>query len=117
MISGDDVICAEAEKLFPGATTAVVKHAIDNFSARCLSPRAAADRIEDAARLAMSDRFSLRPYQVDPPFVLMVEMCEPSMAGAAATMPGVSRGGRRSITFRTEDYGELYDVRASSSPS
>jgi D-amino peptidase len=110
MISGDDVICAEAEKLFPGAATAVVKHAIDNFSARCLSPKAAADRIAEAGRVAVSDRQSLRPYQVDPPFVLTVELREPSMAGAAAAMPGVLRDGPRNVTYRTDDYGELYDV-------
>ena len=110
MVSGDDVISAEAEKLFPGVATAVVKHAIDNFSARCLSPKAASDRIAEAARLAVSDRDALRPYQIDPPFVLMVEAREPSMAGAAATMPGVSRDGPRTVSFRTDNFGELYDV-------
>src|SRR6266446_3748366 len=32
MVAGDDVICAEAEKLFEGVSTAVVKYAVDNFS-------------------------------------------------------------------------------------
>ena len=39
LVTGDDVICAEAEKLFVGVRTAVVKYAIDNFSARCLTPQ------------------------------------------------------------------------------
>jgi D-amino peptidase len=108
MVAGDDVICAEAEKLFPGVKTAVVKYAIDNFSARCLSPKASGERIADAARRAVSDRDSLRPYRLEPPFTLRVELREPAQAGAAANVPGVVREGARTVAFRTERYRELY---------
>jgi D-amino peptidase len=108
MITGDDVICTEAEKLFPGVKTAVVKYAIDNFSARCLSPTATGTRIMEAARRAISDRDSLRPYRVDPPFTLRIELREPAQAGSAANIPGVVREGARTVVFRTGRYRELY---------
>jgi D-amino peptidase len=64
LVTGDDVICSEAEKLFPGVKTAVVKYAIDNFSARCLGIKAAGDRIREAARSAVAEHEVLQPYRV-----------------------------------------------------
>jgi D-amino peptidase len=108
MVAGDDVICAEAEKLFGGVKTAVVKYAIDNFSARCLTPKASASRITDAARLAMSDLGSLTAYRLDPPFTLRIELREPAQAGNAANIPGIVREGPRTVAFTTDNYRELY---------
>ncbi len=108
IISGDDVICAEAEKLFPGVKTAVVKYAIDNFSARCLSPRASAERIREAARLALIERETLVPYRIDPPFTVRVTLREPAQAGAAAFVPGVVREGPRTVAFTSADFREVY---------
>jgi D-amino peptidase len=108
LVTGDDVICAEAEKLFAGVKTAVVKYAIDNFSARCLSPRTAAARIADAARLAMTDHEALRPYRLDAPFTLRIELREPAQAGSAANIPRVIREGPRTVAFSSEHYREVY---------
>jgi D-amino peptidase len=109
MIAGDDVICAEADKLFLGVRTAIVKYAIDNFSARCLTPAAAGRRIRDAARTALDERDALRPYVVDPPYTVRVTLKEPAQAGtAAATVPGVVREGPTTVSFTTENFGEAY---------
>lgn len=102
------MICAEAEKLFPGVRTAVVKYAIDNFTARCLPPQASAARITEAARLAVADLEALHPYRVDPPFALRIELREPAQAGAAANIPGVVRKGSRTVAFSSESYREIY---------
>jgi len=108
VVTGDDQICAEAEKLFVGVRTAVVKYAIDNFSARCLTPRAAAERIRDAARLALVEREALAPHVVDPPYTTRVTLREPAQAGAVAMVPGVVRESATTVSFASEDFREVY---------
>jgi D-amino peptidase len=108
LVTGDDVICAEAEKLFAGVKTAVVKYAIDNFSARCLTPERSGERIHEAARLALVERDGLRPYVVEPPFTIHVTLKEPAQAGAAANVPGVLREGPTTVVFTSDNYYEAY---------
>lgn len=110
MITGDDIICAEAEGLFTGVKTAVVKYAIDNFSARCLSPSATSERIREAARLALVEREQLVPYSLDPPFTVGMTLREPAQAGAAAVVPGVIREGPTTVSFTSDDFREAYGV-------
>ena len=108
VVSGDDVICEEAEKLFPGVKTAVVKYAIDNFSARCVSPSVAGERIREAARLALVERETLQPHRVDPPYTARVTLREPAQASAAAMVPGVVREGLSTVAFTSDDFREVY---------
>lgn len=110
MVSGDDVICAEAEMLFVGVRTAVVKYAIDNFSARCLTPDASGERIREAARLALAERDALGPYRLDPPYTVRVTLREPAQAGSVISVPGVVREGPTTVMFRTENFREAYGV-------
>jgi D-amino peptidase len=108
LVSGDDVICAEAEKLFPGVRTAVVKQAIDTFSARCVTPRESGERIRAAARLAVTDYDKLQPYRIDPPFTIRLTLCNAAQAGTAATLPGVTRDGPISVILTGSDFREVY---------
>jgi len=108
LVTGDDVICAEAGELFAGAKTAVVKYAIDNFSARCLGPKASGERILEAARSALAEHDMLQPYRVGPPYSVRVTLREPSHAGAVAGLPGVTRDGPASVGFSGQHFRELY---------
>ena len=49
-----DLACAEAESRYGGVQTARVKSAVDRYTARCLSPQAARERIREAARPEIS---------------------------------------------------------------
>jgi len=108
LVSGDDVICSEAEKLFPGVKTAVVKYAIDNFSARCLGPKAAGDRIREAARSAVVQNEMLQPYRVGPPYTIRATLREAAHAGAVEGLPGVTRDGPASVGFSGQNFRDLY---------
>ncbi len=108
LVTGDDVICSEAEKLFPGVKTAVVKYAIDNFSARCLGPKAASDRIREAARSSVAEQNTLQPYRAGPPYTIHVTLREAAQAGAVAGLPGVSREGPASVGLTSQNFRELY---------
>jgi D-amino peptidase len=108
LVAGDDVICAEAQKLFAGVRTAVVKYAIDNFCARCLPPEASGERIREAARLAVAEPERLEPYRLEPPFEIRLTLREPAQAGAAATLPGVKREGSLVVSFASANFEEIY---------
>ena len=88
--------------------TAVVKYAIDNFSARCLTPERSGERIREAARLALVERDGLHPYVVEPPYTMRVTLKEPAQAGAAANVPGVLRQGPTTVSFASDNYDEVY---------
>lgn len=108
VVTGDDVICAEVAEFLPGVKTAVVKHAIDNYSARCLSPRASGARIREAARLAIVEQKALRPYRVDPPFTIRVTLRQPSQASVVENLPGVAREGDATVALTSEHFCEVY---------
>lgn len=104
LVTGDDMICAEAEKLFPAVKTAVVKYAIDTFSARCLAPHAASQRIRAAARQAVEEHGKLEPYRVEAPFTIRLTLRNAAQAGTAATLPGVSREGPLIVAFTSDNF-------------
>jgi D-amino peptidase len=108
LVTGDDVICSEAEKLFAGVKTAIVKYAIDNFSARCLGPKPAGDRIREAARSALLEHDMLQPYRVGPPYTVRATLREAAQAGAVAGLPGVMRDSPVSVCFSGQNFRELY---------
>lgn len=108
LVTGDDVICAEADKLFPGVKTVIVKRAIDTFSARCLGPRAATERIRAAARSAVTEHDNLQPYRVDPPFTMRLTLRNAAQAGTVATLPGVIRDGATCVSITGNNFREVY---------
>ena len=104
LVTGDDIICAEVEKQFPAVKTAVVKYAIDTFSARCLGPKAASQRIRAAATQAVEEHGKLEPYRVEPPFTIRLTLRNAAQAGTAATLPGVSREGPVTVSFTSDSF-------------
>ena len=52
LVTGDDLTCAEAKSLYTNVKTARVKTAVDRYTARCLSQKAALGRIRGAAEEA-----------------------------------------------------------------
>jgi D-amino peptidase len=103
LITGDDVICEETRCWLPHVETAVVKYAIDRYTARCLPQPTAHERIRTAARLAVQRVSEMRPYVVETPIALEMVLGDSSMAAAACRIPGVERAGERSIRYSAPD--------------
>jgi D-amino peptidase len=106
LVTGDDVICAEAEQAFPGVKTAAVKYAIDNFCARCLTPDVTASRIYEAARAALEDA-APRPFTIPAPLTVRIHLREPAQAGALAVLPLVTREGPTTIAFQSANMTDV----------
>src|ERR1700730_11590002 len=68
--TGDDVICDETRSWLPHVETAVVKYALDRFTARCLAQPTALERIRTAAGRAIQRVRDMPPFQLAPPVKL-----------------------------------------------
>ena len=110
LITGDDVICAETCSWLPHVETAVVKYAIDRFTARCLPQAAAHERIRSAACRAIRRIAEMPPYQLSKPVELEMVLGDSSMAAAAGIIPGVRRAGERTITYSAPDAQTAHNV-------
>ncbi|MBV9543802.1 MAG: M55 family metallopeptidase, partial [Chloroflexi bacterium] len=110
LITGDDVICAETCTWLPHVETAVVKYAIDRYTARCLGQATAHERIRTAACTALRRLADMRPYQLSTPVRLEMVFGDSSMAAAAEIIPDVQRSGERSISYVAPDAQTAHNV-------
>jgi D-amino peptidase len=109
LVTGDDLACAEAESLYAGVQTAQVKVAVDRYSARCLSPQAARERIREAARRA-TGRVDLTPYAPESPYSFTVEFATASSAASVLFFPGLERVDDRRVSWTHEDYETAFKM-------
>ena len=109
LVTGDDLACAEAEALYAGVQTARVKTAVDRYTARCLSPQVARERIREAARRATGKR-DLTPYLPEPPYSFTIEFATASSAASVLFFPGLERVDDRRVSWTHEDYEAAFKM-------
>ena len=109
-VSGDDMVCQEARKLYSGARTAQVKVAIDRYTARCLSPRIAHYYIREEAKTAVEEVGRLIPYALDSPYTFTVEFASASLAASTLYFPQIERLDDRRVCWTHEDYTVAYKM-------
>jgi D-amino peptidase len=109
LVTGDDLACAEAEALYDGVQIAQVKTAVDRYTARCLSPHTARERIREAARRATGNG-DLTPYAPEPPYSFTVEFATTSSAASVLFFPGLERADDRRVSWTQEDYETAFKM-------
>jgi D-amino peptidase len=110
LVTGDDVICEETRDWLPQVEIAVVKYALDRFTARCLPQATALERIRAAACRAAQRSGELQPYRVTTPVQLEMVFSDSSMAAAVARIPRAERSADRAINYSAPSVQEAYDV-------
>ena len=111
MVSGDEATCAEARAaLGPDLPTVATKAAFGNEAAYSLHPKVARERIAAAARdgLQRVAAGHLRPFVVEPPYVLECDVHTTLAADYASTIPGVERPAGRTLRFSHDDYPTVF---------
>ena len=108
MASGDDCFCEELRQTLPNVEVAVVKQAINRFSARCFSLEKAHDAIRKAAAKAVREIASHTPYVVNGPVEIETEFMSTAEAYIASVMPGSVRKSLRAVAFTGKDPVEAY---------
>ena len=111
MLSGDEATCAEARAaLGPDLATVATKAAFGNEAAYNLHPTVARERIGAAVRdgLQRVGAGHLRPFVVEPPYVLECDVHTTLIADYASTIPAVERPAGRTLRFAHDDYPTVF---------
>ena len=121
LIAGDDVVCAEVEKLCPGVATAVVKYALSHTGGRIIPPRRAQRLIFDTATHAVESVRDGRvsPIDVATPFCFEIELRTPlsteSREAIETRFPEFAIIGDRTLAFEHADMKIAFRMAAISS--
>jgi len=107
MLSGDDVIAAEARALLGDLETAVTKHAISYHSARTLMPDASYALIRQKVAAALGRLDDFRPYRLEGPITLDISLKNYTPAEVLAYLPGVERLDSHTIRYVGGDMSEI----------
>lgn len=108
LVTGDDKLAVETAAALPDAETAIVKYAIERWSARCLSPQRAQALIRQRAetavvRLRTQGHFAAFRLEMQDSLRCEVEFISTAQAGAAHLMPGTKRIGARTVMYEAGD--------------
>lgn len=111
MVSGDVAACVEADRLFPGIRTAIVKRAEERMhTCAAISHEGAASLIRRAAAKGLRDADQREPYRLPLPFTITVEFNTTDGCDAACRAPGVERLDAyraRSVTTAVNGYSDF----------
>ncbi len=110
LVTGDDAICHETQQWLPQVETAVVKYAIDTYSAVCLSKDEAHQRIRQAAKRAVEKTPQLRPFTFRKPVRLEVDLLNPTAAVRLTLLPGVKRTADLTVAYESHDYDLVWRI-------
>jgi len=112
LVTGDDVICALAEKVFPGVVTVPVKTALGFTAARSKHPGAAREAIAAGAARAVQGAAAgaIRPVAIPDDLVIEAELRPHGAAELAVRVPGTERTGVRTVRYQAADPRQMLDV-------
>jgi D-amino peptidase len=112
LVTGDDVICAIAEKTFPGVVTVPVKTALGRTAARSRHPVAAREAIAAGAARAVASAASggIRPVAIPDELLIEAELRHGGAVEMAARVPGTERLGARTVRYRAAGPRVAMDV-------
>ena len=112
LVTGDDVICAVAEKAFPGVVTVPVKTSLGRTAARSKHPVAARQAIAAGAERAVAAAASgaIQPVPVPSELAIEVELRLNGAAELAAKVPGTERTGTSSVRYQVGSPRAAMDV-------
>lgn len=103
MVSGDDALEHEASGVLGNVETAVVKQAIDRWSARCLSLQDAHKEITEKALRAVTRLKDFSPYLVQGPVEFEIEWTSTAECKRANLVPGSFMKSPRVIAYKGDN--------------
>jgi D-amino peptidase len=110
LVSGDQSVEDEVQRLLPGTQTSVVKRAVGQLAADGLHPERACMQIEADIASALTAHANVSPFVIDGPVSLEVELYLAAHADQALVIPGIRRVGGRLLAYDAPDYLTAYRV-------
>jgi len=108
LITGDRATIQTAKDQMPWLTGVIVKESIGNYAVDSLSPQAAQDAIREGAAQAIRTLKDARPFVVEPPIVLEIDLAKVEQADWIELIPGFERSGDRTVRFTSGDYPTVF---------
>ena len=108
LITGDRTTIESAQKQMPWVTGVIVKESIGNYAVDSLSPQAAQEAIRNGAAAAVRAIKEARPFVIDPPIVLEIDLAKVEQADWIELIPGFERSGDRAVRFTSDDYPTVF---------
>jgi D-amino peptidase len=102
-LSGDQTICADAQRMLGPIETAPVKRATGYFSAAMTHPEECQRMIREGIRRGVERRGDLKPYRAERPIRLDVVSRDVVRAELASYLPGADRVDGTTVRFRPTD--------------
>lgn len=114
LVTGDTRAVAQVQELLGKQVVGVaVKEGLSTFSALHLHPAKAQTMIREGAAAAIKAAKKAKPYLLPADSVIEVEFDHQTRADQASYIPGVTRAGERSVSYRPVDGVEfIYTFRA-----
>ena len=108
LVSGDDALGGEVERLLPWAERVLVKRGLGYSTADSLSPSEARAAIGAGIRTALGRMSEMEPYRPSLPLAGEVDFRFPVHAAFAAVLPDIERTGPRTVGFGAPDGDRFY---------
>ena len=108
LVSGDSAACREALAVLGGVEAVAVKEPISRYSANCMNPAAAREKIQAAAKAAVSRASELEPFTLEPPIRFELTFGHVGYADRVAFMPGTERLDPVTMAYQSEDFITAY---------
>lgn len=106
-ISGDEAACKEAQELIPEIEAVIVKWAMSESAALCLSPEKARALIREGVRRAVERRDEIPPFKLNPPYELVIQYRSADLADSGQRYWEAQRVDPLTIRVLTEDFLRL----------
>jgi len=97
LVTGDEAVTQEAHALLGDIETVAVKRGLGRFHARCMHPKKARALIGQAAERAVKRCKDIKPYVVNPPIEIKLELATTDLADALADSDGIQRLDARTV--------------------
>ena len=108
LVTGDSAACREALGVLGGVETVAVKEPISRYSANCMNPLAAREKIQAAAMAAVTRASDLEPFTLEPPIRFELAFDHVGYADRVAFMPGSERLDPVTVAYQSEDFITAY---------
>ncbi len=106
---GDDRFVEQAKRSFgEEVETVVTKYAVSRFASRNIHPQRVRELLRNAAQMAVKKTKVLKPYRIQSPLEVEIDLVSTLIGDFASLIPGVERLSGRQIRFYPPDIPALY---------
>lgn len=110
LVTGDNAVCEEAKAILDKVETVPVKESVGRYSAICVHPEVARERIRLASQKAVSNLNQKALYSLPKEIVFEIDFTDPAMADIVELIPDIERSGNRQIKIVGSDYLRIYKL-------